>query len=209
MKGLNLILGVMCLLAAVAVFGSASSKGLAGTSNEDIQNATNMMESSMNVMMNEMAYVPVLGEADITATHSGADISGKVKFTETESGLLVEANVLNVPEPGAHGFHIHEVGSCNDAGNAAGGHYNPNNSPHGLLENDGHPKAHAGDMGNIIIDANGSGQLSTFLPEVGLTAGKYQVAGRSVILHEKSDDFGQPTGNAGGRIGCGVIKLTE
>ncbi|MBI3323135.1 MAG: superoxide dismutase family protein, partial [Candidatus Omnitrophica bacterium] len=31
--------------------------------------------------------------------------------------------------------------------------------------------------------------------------------GRSLILHEKVDDFGQPLGNAGGRIGCGVIRI--
>jgi len=29
--------------------------------------------------------------------------------------------------------------------------------------------------------------------------------GRAIIVHEKQDDGGQPSGNAGGRIGCGVI----
>ena len=37
----------------------------------------------------------------------------------------------------------------------------------------------------------------------------HAVAGRAFILHEKQDDFGQPTGNAGGRIGCGKIDTTE
>jgi Cu-Zn family superoxide dismutase len=34
------------------------------------------------------------------------------------------------------------------------------------------------------------------------------VGGRAIILHEKMDDFSQPTGNAGGRIGCGTIIVT-
>jgi Cu-Zn family superoxide dismutase len=33
------------------------------------------------------------------------------------------------------------------------------------------------------------------------------VVGKSIIVHTSADDFAtQPTGNAGGRIGCGVIK---
>ncbi|MBI3291414.1 MAG: superoxide dismutase family protein, partial [Elusimicrobia bacterium] len=41
-----------------------------------------------------------------------------------------------------------------------------------------------------------------------LSGSKYAVGGRAVIVHEKADDFGQPVGNAGGRIGCGLIVIT-
>lgn len=151
---------------------------------------------------------PTRAVAAVSATDPKSTLIGTVQFTESQNGLLVEANLLNVP-PGKHGFHIHEKGSCADAGKAAGGHFNPSGAPHGHLMHDGHRKAHAGDMGNIEINENGTGSLSTTLPEVGLKNGKYKVAGLSVILHEKADDFGQPTGNAGGRIGCGIIEVQE
>jgi Cu-Zn family superoxide dismutase len=33
------------------------------------------------------------------------------------------------------------------------------------------------------------------------------VIGKSIIVHAKADDFTtQPTGNAGGRVGCGVVQ---
>ena len=46
------------------------------------------------------------------------------------------------------------------------------------------------------------------LPAASLT-GKNAILGRGVILHEKPDDFSQPTGNAGGRIACGVIGVAQ
>jgi Cu-Zn family superoxide dismutase len=69
--------------------------------------------------------------------------------------------------------------------------------------------AHAGDMGNIEIGENGSGTLIVFMPGLSLSQGEANVTGKAVILHEQEDDFGQPTGNAGGRIGCGVITLNK
>lgn len=59
---------------------------------------------------------------------------------------------------------------------------------------------------SIEIATNGHGTLEKILPGLTLKKEKYGVMGRSVILHEKEDDFGQPTGNAGGRIGCGIIE---
>ncbi len=168
-------------------------------------------DAMMGNMLEATAEVEAIaqGVAEITGTQEGSNISGTVKFTETVDGLKVEAELFNVPNPGKHGFHIHEVGSCVDVGKAAGGHYNPDNVQHGMLEKDGHTKAHAGDMGNIEIDATGHGKYSGVLPEVTLSGGKYPVDGKTVILHEKEDDFGQPTGNAGGRIGCGIISVSK
>ena len=135
-------------------------------------------------------------------------IKGNALLTEQDGGVLLKAYIANVP-PGKHGFHIHENGSCEEMGQAAGGHFNPDKVDHGMLPQDGHVHAHAGDMGNIEIREDGTGLLKMFLPELTLIEGKYAVAGRSIILHEKEDDFGQPTGNAGGRIGCGVIEVKD
>ena len=137
------------------------------------------------------------GTATLSTTGAGKD-----------AGLQVVVRVSNSP-PGKHGLHIHQYGNCNDSGNAAGGHYNPDNVPHGFLPSDGLARAHPGDLGNIEVGPDGSGSLSVVLPGVSLSGGQYAVAGRAIVLHEKPDDFGQPTGNAGSRIGCGTILITK
>ena len=144
-------------------------------------------------------------KAVIKGTAPDSKILGEVTLTEINGGLMVEVKVSNVP-PGKHGFHIHENGSCEDMGKAAGGHFNPDGVMHGDMPKDGPMKAHAGDMGNIEVGADGTGTLKLLLAEDTLKAGKYGVTGKAIILHEKEDDFGQPTGNAGGRIGCGIIQ---
>ncbi len=147
------------------------------------------------------------GVANIKGTKDGSGLSGKAILTDTPEGLKISVSFENVP-PGKHGFHIHENGACADEGKAAGGHYNPEGATHGLLLKDGFKHAHAGDFGNIEVLPKGTGNFETIAPGLTLTGGKYNIVGKSFILHEKEDDFGQPTGNAGGRIGCGVIELT-
>ncbi len=149
----------------------------------------------------EMAVVRMKATAE-----SGA-IAGTVTLTETGKGLKLVALLTGVPA-GDHGFHIHEFGSCEDSGKAAGSHYNPKSSKHGDLLKEGHGKAHAGDMGSVSADKDGKAALDVLLPEVGLSSGTFNVGGRSLILHDKPDDFSQPAGNAGARIACGVIAIT-
>ncbi|HLD69586.1 MAG TPA: superoxide dismutase family protein [Candidatus Omnitrophota bacterium] len=148
-------------------------------------------------------------EPDAIATIKGTgpestSIAGTVTFKQVGNDLTISVSVQGVP-PGKHGFHIHEKGDCSDNGKAAGGHFNPMGVTHGFLPTDGHEKAHSGDMGNIDIAEDGTGKLELTLPYVHLST----VSGLAVILHEKVDDFGQPTGNAGGRIGCGIITPTH
>ena len=144
--------------------------------------------------------------AELKPTDPASRLKGQVKFTEEKDGVMVLAEVWNAP-PGEHGIHIHDKGSCDDKGNAAGGHYNPSGNPHGYAPKDFPFHAHPGDMGNITVDVDGHGTAKLHMPELGLAArSRYDILGRAVILHEKQDDFSQPTGNAGGRIACGVIE---
>ena len=147
-------------------------------------------------------------EAYIEGTQTDSKLWGIVDLTETKDGVYVDAEFGDAPV-GKHGFHVHEKGSCDEKGAAAGGHFNPDNVKHGYLPKDKHEGAHAGDMGNVEIDKNGDGYSSLFLPGASLTKGTYNLVGKAIIFHEKEDDFSQPTGNAGERIGCGVIEIVE
>ena len=135
---------------------------------------------------------------------SNSKLSGKAVLTETEGGVHVVLTVEGV-EPGEHGAHVHEKGDCSAAdGASAGGHFNPGGHDHGLP---GAPKRHLGDLGNITVGKDGKGKLDITAPGANLKAtDAASFVGRSIIVHAKKDDGGQPTGNAGGRIGCGVIK---
>ncbi len=145
--------------------------------------------------------------ATIHGTTEGSPITGTVDASETPQGLALTITVEHV-SPGQHGLHIHELGDCGDAGKAAGGHYNPDSTKHGYLPKDGFTGAHAGDLGNIEVRADGTGTLSLTVPGLTVADGLHAIAGHAVILHEKADDFGQPTGNAGGRIGCGILEAS-
>ena len=134
---------------------------------------------------------------------SNSKVKGTVTFTKVAGGIRVVAKVEGLT-PGSHGFHIHEKGDCSapDAA-SAGGHFNPHGKPHGAPDKD---ERHAGDLGNIEANAAGKGKYDKIDPHLSL-AGSDSIIGRSVIVHEKTDDLKtQPTGNAGGRVACGVIN---
>jgi Cu-Zn family superoxide dismutase len=146
------------------------------------------------------------GRAVIAGTEAGSKLAGEVKLEETDAGLQIEVALSGAP-PGEHGFHVHEFGSCDAGGKAAGGHYNPDGVKHGSLEKDGPTGAHAGDLGNLRVQPGGTASLTLVIEPLTLSGARYPVAGRAVILHAEPDDFGQPTGNAGARIACGTIVI--
>ena len=140
--------------------------------------------------------------AEMQATE-GNQASGTVTFTQAEGGVRVVAQFESVPE-GDHGFHIHEFGDCSSGdGKSAGGHYNPGGNPHAGPDA---AKRHVGDLGNVTVDASGVVRKE-FLDSHLSLEGANSIIGKGVILHADPDDFtSQPTGAAGGRISCGVIK---
>ncbi|MGA7615147.1 MAG: superoxide dismutase family protein, partial [Thermoanaerobaculia bacterium] len=106
--------------------------------------------------------------------------------------------------PGEHGFHVHEKGDCSAAdATSAGGHFNPTGAPHGSPAAATH---HAGDLGNVTANANGEVHTSMTTSSITVTDGPRSITGRAVVVHADPDDFvSQPSGNAGPRVGCGVI----
>jgi Cu-Zn family superoxide dismutase len=144
----------------------------------------------------------------VAAIQPGKDqtVSGTVTFAKTDTGVHVTAKLTGLP-PGTHGFHIHEFGDCSAADfSSAGGHFNPAGKSHASPKDTEH---HEGDLGNIEAGKDGSATLDYV--EAGLSfEGAGSILGRGVIVHVNPDDFKtQPTGNAGGRAGCGVIGAAK
>jgi superoxide dismutase, Cu-Zn family len=150
------------------------------------------------------------GEVGDTATVAmkgadGGDL-GSVTLTETNSGVLVKAELTGLP-PGPHGFHFHAVGQCEPPFESAGDHYNPTNVSHGFLAEGG---PHVGDMPNIHVPESASitvEMLNSFVsltPDSGNTL--FDDDGTAIVVHADPDDYeGQPSGHAGDRIACGVV----
>jgi len=137
----------------------------------------------------------------------GNSASGTITFEAVKDGVKVTAHVDGLTPNSKHGFHIHEFGDITAAdGAAAGGHYNPEGHDH-ALPNGG--ARHAGDLGNLEADENGEAHYEQVFDNITLAGKTNPIIGRGVIVHAKEDDGGQPTGNAGARIGQGVIGIAK
>jgi len=133
----------------------------------------------------------------------GNKAEGTVRFTQDGNSVKVVAHVEGLTAGQKHAIHIHEFGDCSAPdGASAGSHYNPDKHEHGLPGKD---QRHAGDLGNLQADASGKAHLELTVHNITIAGNKNPILGRAVIVHAKPDDGGQPVGNAGGRIACGVI----
>lgn len=139
----------------------------------------------------------------IHGTQGNDQVKGLVTFTQTGDKVHVVADLEGLT-PGEHGFHIHEFGDVSSAdGSSLGGHYNPEGHEHGAPG----MASHAGDFGNVKADENGKAHIDMDLPGITL-AGKNAILGRGMVVHAGVDDLkSQPSGNAGGRAGVGVIGV--
>lgn len=145
-------------------------------------------------------------EATISNTYPDTAVTGTASF-ETVNGKV--KMVLNISAPArankSVAVHIHEHPGCGDKGNEAHGHWNPTKVNHGKWGSDAF---HSGDIGNVELDKDGKGtkELETDRWTIGGDS-TTNILNRSIIVHGGVDDFKtQPTGNAGNRIGCGIIN---
>jgi Cu-Zn family superoxide dismutase len=139
-------------------------------------------------------------------TADGKD-AGSASLTQTPTGVLIALSVKNLPA-GEHAFHVHAVGKCEPPFTSAGGHFNPDTKKHGLMVMEGH---HAGDMPNLHIPASGEIAVEVINASITLDKGKpnsvFGPNGTALVVHAGKDDYKtDPTGDAGGRIACGVIE---
>lgn len=150
---------------------------------------------------------PLARAAEETAHAKLVDSSGKEVGTATvaaaDGGSKLTVNVTGL-KPGKHGFHLHAAGKC-DAPDfkSAGPHYNPTQKKHGQQNPEG---AHAGDLPNLDVGADGKGTASITAKDVkiaDLVAGE----GTALVIHADPDDGKtDPAGNSGARIACGVVQ---
>ena len=138
-------------------------------------------------------------------SRSGSRVTGSAVFVAAADQVALEVKLEGL-EPGVHAVHLHEKGDCSASdGTSAGDHWNPTQQQHGEW---GHSPFHLGDIGNVHAGPDGRAtiKLETDRWSIG-TGAANDILNRSVIVHAKADDFTtQPTGAAGGRIGCGVIE---
>lgn len=143
----------------------------------------------------------------IMDSKSGSNVTGEFYFTEKDGQVQMEGKLTGLTNE-AHAIHLHENGDCSgDDGMAAGGHWNPTNHAHGEWDHD--DGYHKGDIGNLNPDENGNVAVKFETDQwcIGCGDPEKDIIGKSIIVHADEDDFTtQPTGNAGARIACGVIR---
>lgn len=140
---------------------------------------------------------------------------GFVLFQEKTNHTLITVNLKNLKKNSKHGIHIHRSGDLRNGCDSLCQHYNPYNVSHGG-PNDNRNHRHVGDLGNVQTNRYGNVVNFQIKDKLIKLRGKHSILGRSVIIHQDEDDLGKGnndesliTGNAGKRIGCGVIGYSE
>ena len=147
----------------------------------------------------EMAHAVIKGE--------GGQALGAAALEDSAHGVIITAQLHHL-SPGMHAFHIHDTGKCEPPFKTAGGHFNPAGHKHGVRNPEG---LHAGDLPNIEVGADGTARFQFFAAGATLKAGEknslFDADGAALVVHKGEDDLASdPAGNAGDRIGCGVVE---
>ncbi|CAN8255944.1 unnamed protein product [Cochlearia groenlandica] len=138
------------------------------------------------------------------------NVRGCIRFLQDTSGSTRVTGEIRGLSPGLHGFHIHSFGDTTNGCISTGPHFSPLNRVHGSPDEE---ERHAGDLGNILAGSDGVAEISIKDKHIPLS-GQCSILGRAVVVHADPDDLGKgghklskSTGNAGARVGCGIIGL--
>ncbi|PKI77367.1 hypothetical protein CRG98_002312 [Punica granatum] len=138
------------------------------------------------------------------------NVRGSLQFVQQPNGATQVKGKITGLSPGLHGFHIHALGDTTNGCNSTGPHFNPLKKDHGAPSDS---ERHAGDLGNIFAGHDGVAEVSITDLQIPLS-GQHSILGRAVVVHADPDDLGRgghelskTTGNAGARVGCGIIGL--
>ena len=147
---------------------------------------------------------PLRATAQLQPT-KGNKTLGEATFEQVGDKVRVVVFVQGLKPGREHGLHIHEAGDCSSGdGMSAKGHFNPFGKPHGHY---GGANRHAGDLPALKANKRGRANVQIDLDVITVGPGPASIIGRGLIVHADPDDYKtQPTGNAGARIACGVIR---
>jgi len=139
-------------------------------------------------------------------------VSGKLELKQDDSTgpVIITGQITGLPPNSKHGFHVHGSGDVRNGCASTGSHFNPHNKTHGAPTDE---IRHVGDLGNIDADGSGIAQVNIMDKVISLS-GINSVIGRAFVVHSGVDDLGKggndeslKTGNAGSRVGCGIIGV--
>lgn len=210
MKTFQRLLPALSILFCSSYFISCTNADKTTTSTESSDSISKLIDTAMHDMnpIEDTGTIPVVAaaEANISGTYPDTAVNGTATFSTTAAGSVTLTLAITVLAKAnkSVAVHIHEHGDCSDNGKASHGHWNPTKAPHGKWGSDAY---HSGDIGNVKLDAQGKGTLTitTDLWSLGGMAFE-NILGKAIIVHSGVDDFTtQPTGNAGNRIGCGLV----
>ncbi|KAB7508069.1 Superoxide dismutase [Cu-Zn] [Armadillidium nasatum] len=134
------------------------------------------------------------------ANGGGPSIEGEISLSQTSNKhLVINALIDGLPKKEL-GFHIHSFGVVNNNCSSAGGHFNPEGKNHGGPNS---MERHMGDLGNIDASKFPHKEVEITDKKASLF-GKDSIIGRSIVIHEDTDDLKNQS-SAGGRLACCTI----
>lgn len=162
------------------------------------------MKYIQGLMILSLLFLTKLASADVTVpiylAKDNQEI-GTVNLKDSPKGLVLTPNLHGLP-PGSHGFHVHEKDSCEDHGNAAGGHLDPLHTGHHLGPYS--TKGHLGDLPVLTVAKDGTATEPVVAPRLKVK----DVIGHSLMIHEGGDNYSdipKKLGGGGARIACGAV----
>ena len=190
-------------IAVSAVALTACSKNDTPVDNAVTDNAVAVGDATAGTAM---AGVP----QSVAFTGGDGALLGSVMVSEDPSGLVMNVSAIAMPA-GVHGIHLHEKGLCEGPKFAsAGAHWNPGAKQHGR---DNPAGAHAGDLANLTVAADGSAKVSIPVAGAKMASGAMMLAdadGTALVIHAKPDDYKtDPSGDSGDRIACAVLAAAR
>ena len=201
----------MTQLSPVTTFAIAAAALALGACSKNDAPVDNAVAANDLAADNAAAGTPMAGvPRSVAFTGGDGTLLGSVMVSEVPGGLVLNVNGVAMPA-GVHGIHLHETGLCDGPKfDSAGKHWNPAGKQHGR---DNPAGAHAGDLANLTVAADGGAKVSIPIAGAKLASGAMMLAdadGTALVIHAKADDYKtDPSGDSGDRIACAVLAAPK